>query len=156
MKSVADLLTEVPAFVGLEEAHRETIAGCGHITVIEPGEYVFREGDAANEFFAVRRGQVALEVSVPARPPLVVETLHAGDVLGWSWLFAPYRVRFDARVVEQAHVIAFDGACLRGKIDSDHDLGFELMRRFAAIITERLQFTRVRLFDVYGEGGARP
>ena len=51
--------------------------------------------------------------------------------------------------------IAFDGACLRGKCEADHDLGYELMQRIAQVIIERLQATRLRLLDVYGVGVAR-
>jgi CRP-like cAMP-binding protein len=101
-------------------------------------------------FYAVRSGAVGLELASPTQSPLVIETLHEGDVLGWSWLFPPYRVRYDARAIGEVHAIAFDGACLRGKCDDDHDLGYELMRRFAQVITERLQATRIRLLDVYG------
>jgi CRP/FNR family cyclic AMP-dependent transcriptional regulator len=150
MKSLSDLLAEVPALIGLSEEHRELIAGCGQNVIFGPGEYVFREGDPANTFYALRRGAVALEIAPPAQPPLVIETLHAGDVLGWSWLFPPYRVRYDARATDEVHAIAFDGACLRDKCDTDHDLGYDLMRRFAQVITERLQATRIRLLDVYG------
>jgi CRP-like cAMP-binding protein len=148
MKTIADLLNEVPTFVGLSEQHRELIAGCGRNVVFERGDYLFREGDPANAFYAIRGGAVALELGTPAT--LVIETLHAGDVLGWSWLFPPYRIRYDARAMEELHAIAFDGACLREKCDADHDLGYELMKRFAQIITERLQATRLRLLDVYG------
>jgi CRP/FNR family transcriptional regulator, cyclic AMP receptor protein len=49
------------------------------------------------------------------------------------------------------HAIAFDGACLRGKCEEDHGLGYEMMRRFAQIVIERLQSTRIKLLDVYGE-----
>jgi CRP-like cAMP-binding protein len=148
MKSIADLLAEVPTFVGISNDHRDLIAGCGQNVVIATGDYVFREGDPANAFYAIRDGAVALELGAPST--LVIETLHAGDVLGWSWLFPPYRVRYDARAMEEVHAIAFDGACLRDKCDADHDLGYELMKRFAQIITERLQATRLRLLDVYG------
>jgi CRP-like cAMP-binding protein len=148
MKSIADLLNEVPTFVGLSEDHRGLVAGCGRNVVFERGEYMFREGDPANAFYAIRGGAVALELGAPAT--LVIETLHPGDVLGWSWLFPPYRIRYDARAMEELHAIAFDGACLREKCDADHDLGYELMKRFAQIITERLQATRLRLLDVYG------
>ncbi len=148
MKSIAELLAEVPTFVGLSEQHCELIGGCGQNVVFERGDYVFREGDPANAFYAIRRGAVALELGAPST--LVIETLHAGDVLGWSWLFPPYRIRYDARAMEEVHAIAFDGACLRQKCDADHDLGYELMKRFAQIITIRLQATRLRLLDVYG------
>jgi CRP-like cAMP-binding protein len=151
MREIADLLDEVPALGGLEPAHRELIAGCGRILVARPGEYLFREGDRADTFYGIRRGSVALELRSPPRAPLVVETLHGGEVLGYSWLFPPYRIDFDARAVEEVHAIAFDGACLRGKCEDDHALGYELMRRFASVMAQRLQATRVRLLDVYGD-----
>ena len=51
------------------------------------------------------------------------------------------------------HAIAFDGACLRGKCEADPQLGYDLMKLFAAVIVERLQATRLRLLDVYGQVG---
>ena len=80
----------------------------------------------------------------------MIETLHAGDPVGWSWLFAPYRWQLDARALEPCELIGFDGACLRGKCEADHELGYQLMRRFAANLVDRLQATRLQLLDVYG------
>ena len=108
-----------------------------------------REGEPAERFFLIRRGTVALEVQAPGRT-LTIETLAAWDPVGLSWLFAPYRWQLDARALEPCDLIGFDGACLRGKCDADHDLGFELMRRFAENLVERLQATRLQLLDVYG------
>ena len=150
MRTIADLVREMPIFEGLREEDLDLIAGCGSNSTFRDGEYLFHEGDEADVFYAIRSGTVALELAAPARPPLVIETLHEGDLLGWSWLFAPYRMRFDARAVGTVRTIAFDGGCLRGKCETDHDLGYELMTRFAAIIIERLQATRMRLLDVYG------
>ncbi len=156
MKTIAELTGELKLFEGLDADQLELIAGCGRTEVIGAGAYVFREGDNAATFYAIRRGRVALEIAAPARAPMVVETLDAGEVLGWSWLFEPHRVRFDARAVEDVHAIAFDGACLRGKCDADHELGYALVTRFSAVITERLQATRMRLLDVYGNPGPAP
>lgn len=150
MRPLSELLAEIPVLAGLDAEYRELIAGCGRNVVFGADEYLFREGDPANVFYAIRSGAIGLELASPTRLPLVIETLHEGDVLGWSWLFPPYRVRYDARAMGDVHAIAFDGACLRGKCDDDHDLGYELMRRFAQVITERLQATRIRLLDVYG------
>ena len=71
-------------------------------------------------------------------------------MVGWSWLFAPYRWQLDGRAVQPCELIAFDGACLRGKCETDHELGYQLMRRFAANLVARLQATRFQLLDVYG------
>jgi CRP/FNR family transcriptional regulator, cyclic AMP receptor protein len=152
MKEMDVLVGEVPALSDLEQAHRELVSGCARTAHFQPGEYIFREGDRADLFFAIRHGGVALETHVPAREAVIIETLHEGDLLGWSWLFPPYRWSFDARAVDSVSAIAFDGACLRGKCNADHDLGYELMRRIAQVIIERLQATRLRLLDVYGVG----
>jgi CRP-like cAMP-binding protein len=64
----------------------------------------------------------------------------------------PYRWHFDARAVEVTRAIALDGKCLREKCQEDHDLGYEIMKRFALIIAERLEATRLQLMDIYGNG----
>jgi hypothetical protein len=74
-------------------------------------------------------------------------------VVGWSWLFAPHAWRFDGRAVTDVRATAFDGACLRAKCEQDPALGFELMKRFAAVLSARLAATRLRLLDVYGDAG---
>lgn len=154
MREIEELLAEIPSLAGLSDDQAALVAGCGHNIVCETGTHIFREGDPADCFYAIRRGSVALELAAPPRAALILETLHSGDVLGWSWLFPPYRVKFDARASEEVHAIAFDGACLRGKCEADHALGYELMKRFAAVMTHRLQTTRVRLLDVFGTPGA--
>ena len=152
MQTLDELVAQSPVFAGLEPEQLELIAGCGHIESLDAGERLFREGDPAETFYLVRRGRVALTTHVPARGDVVIETLDAGEVIGWSWLFEPYRWHFDARAVEDAGVIVFDGACLRGKCDADHTLGYELMQRFAQVMIGRLQRTRTLLLDVYGDG----
>ena len=155
METIDALLREVPVFRGLEPAQLELIAGCGSNVHFDQGAVLFREGDAADIFYLVRHGTVALETYVPARGPAMIETLQPGEVVGWSWLFPPYRWHFDARALTDLRATAFDGACLRGKADADPRLGYDLMSRFAQVLIERLQWTRLRLLDVYGDGSAR-
>jgi CRP/FNR family transcriptional regulator, cyclic AMP receptor protein len=153
---ISELLEGVPALWPLEPGHRETIAGCGSNRVFEAGEYILREGEPADTFYVIRRGDVAIETFGPREGPVTIETIHEGDLLGWSWLVPPYRTTFDARALTQTHAIAFDGACLRGKLDADPALGYVLLRLFAAVIVERLQGTRLRLLDVYGKSSGEP
>jgi CRP/FNR family transcriptional regulator, cyclic AMP receptor protein len=149
MRTLDELIGDSPVFAGLDPRHLELIAGCGGNDHADAGEYLFREGGNADRFFLIREGAIALEVDAPGRGALVVETLHAGDVVGWSWLFAPYRWQFDGRTVEASRLVAFDGRCLRDKCEADHELGYQLMRRFAAAAIQRLQATRLQLLDVY-------
>jgi CRP/FNR family transcriptional regulator, cyclic AMP receptor protein len=153
MRSIEDLIATMPTFAGLEPKWLELIAGCGLNRTFAAGEHLAREGEVADTFFVVRHGRVALEVDAPGRGALMIATLGEGSVVGWSWLFPPYRWSFDARALERVRVVSFDGACLRGKCESDKGLGFELMQRFAAVMLERLQSTRLQLLDVYGADG---
>jgi CRP/FNR family transcriptional regulator, cyclic AMP receptor protein len=150
VRTIDELLADAPAFEGMSKEHLELIAGCAQNRTFEDGAYLFREGDAANTFYVIRTGMIALETHVPERGALRIETIDDGDLVGWSWLVPPYRVDFDARALGTVHTISFDAACLRDKADEDPVLGYELMRRFIPVIVERLQATRVRMLDVYG------
>jgi CRP/FNR family cyclic AMP-dependent transcriptional regulator len=150
VRTLEELITSAPVFAGLDPAQLTLIAGCAGNERAPGGTLLLREGEPAERFYLIREGAIALEVHAPGRGSIVIETLGAGDVVGWSWLFAPYRWQLDARVIEPTALVAFDGACLRGKCEVDHELGYQLMSRFAAQLVQRLQATRFQLLDVYG------
>jgi CRP-like cAMP-binding protein len=150
METLDALLRDVPFFDGLAQADLELVAGCGSNVHFREDELLFADGDQADVFYVLRHGSVALETFVPGRGAVPIETLEAGEVLGWSWLFAPYRWHFDARALSLVRATSFDAACLRGKCEADPRLGYELMSRFAQVVIDRLQSTRLRLLDVYG------
>ena len=151
MNTIPELLAGIPAMEVLGAAHLDTIAGCARNRPFRDGEQILRAGDPANTFHVIREGAVALETYMPDGGPVILETLHEGELLGWSWLVPPYRVAFDCRAVGITHTIEFDGACLRGKCENDPALGYDLMKVVAAVIVERLQATRLRLIDIYGQ-----
>lgn len=149
------VLAQVPFFDGLDAPTLELLAGCAGNVHFPAGEQLFRQGDSADVFYVVRQGSIALETFVPTRGSVLIETIEAGEALGWSWLFPPYRWHFDARALTVVRATRFDGACLRQKCDDDPTLGYDLMSRFAQVAIERLQWTRLRLLDVYGNGTGR-
>ena len=155
MRSIEDLIAENPVLGGLRADHGKLIAGCAQNARFADGEMILREGGAADRFYLLRSGAVALEIAVPGGEPLVIETLGPGDALGWSWLFEPHRWQYDARAIEPVRAVAFDAVCLRGKCDADPQLGYDLMGRFAGVLLRRLQATRLQLVDVYGHARAR-
>lgn len=151
MRTLDEIVVEAPVFAGLAPEQLELIAGCASNTRFVAGDRLLEEGKQADVFYLVRHGTVALEIYAPGRGAVVIETLQPGDIVGWSWLFPPYRAHFDARAVDLVRAVAFDGACLRGKCADDHALGYELLMRFAQVLIDRLQSTRLRLLDVYGD-----
>lgn len=151
METLERILGEHAFFADLAPAHLQLLVGCASNVRFEAGSFLFHAGDAANEFFLIRAGRIALEIAPPGRPPLALETLAEGEILGWSWLIPPHTWVFDARSVEPSRAIALDGKCLRAKCEADHDLGYELLKRFAHVLTRRLEATRLQLLDVYGK-----
>lgn len=150
MENLKPILAEHPFLKDLDSRHLELIVGCASNVRFDPGHFIFRDGEEANQFYVLRHGKVALEIVAPQRGPIIVETLGEGEILGWSWLIPPYNWHFDARAVELTRAIALDGKCLRTKCEQDHDLGYELLKRFAHIMEQRLEATQLQLLDVYG------
>lgn len=149
MENLERIIAEHPFFAGLESYYTGLLVGCGANVRFQPGAYIFKEGEEANEFYLIRSGRVALEITSPQHKPLVIETLSEGDILGWSWLLPPYLWKFNAHAVQDTRGIALDGKCLRTKCEQNHDLGYEVLKRFAQIIEHRLESTRLQLLDVY-------
>jgi len=149
MDDLARVLAAHPFFADLPPAHLALLVGCATNTRLPAGAFLCRTGEEADRFYLLRAGKVALEILPPGCEPVVVQTLRDGEILGWSWLVPPHQWSFDAVAVEETRAIVLDGACLRGKCEADHDLGYELLRRFAIVIAERLEATRLQLLDVY-------
>jgi CRP-like cAMP-binding protein len=150
METLDPILAKHPFFKDMDERYRALLVGCASNVRFEEGEYLMREGAEAEKFYLIRHGVVAVEVFIPGQGPMTIETLREGDLLGWSWLVPPYRCRFDSRAMEQTRAIAMDGLCLRNKCEENPELGFVLLKRFAAVIAHRLQATRLQLMDMYG------
>jgi CRP/FNR family transcriptional regulator, cyclic AMP receptor protein len=154
-EGIETLLAQHPCLQGLSGEDLCRVAGCSRNVRVGPGEYLFREGQAADHVYFLRHGRVALEVFVPGRDPVVIQTLGAGEMVGWSWFFPPYRWHLDARAVELTRAVAVDAACLREKCESDPRFGYELLKRLSQAIVDRLQATRLQLVDMYGHPGSR-
>jgi CRP/FNR family transcriptional regulator, cyclic AMP receptor protein len=150
IQTLEPILTEHAFLKGLGHAHLQLLIGCASNVKFTAGDHIFREGEEANYFYILREGKVAIEIPAGHRHGITIETIGSGDVLGWSWLVAPYRWRFDARVVEPTRAIALDAKCLRGKCERNHELGFELLNRVLQVVEQRLQAARMQLLDVYG------
>jgi CRP/FNR family transcriptional regulator, cyclic AMP receptor protein len=150
MQTIEELLSSHPFFAGLEAGPMRLIAGCASNVHFAADELIFGEGGEASRFYVIRSGRVALEVNSPERGPLIVDTMDQGEVLGWSWLVPPYRYFGDARAVTPVSATALDGACLRGKCEANPELGYQLLKRVATVMYQRLQSSRIRLLDLYG------
>ena len=149
--TLAPYLAKHPLFQGLDPSYHDLLTECASNKVFQPQTYIARQNEDANEFYLIREGKVSIEISASTGQSITILTLSSGEVLGWSWLFPPFKWHFDSRALELTRTLALDGKCLREKCENDSALGFELMKRFSKIMVNRLQATRLQLIDVYGQ-----
>lgn len=150
MTSIRESLADYPFLDELPDMWLDRLAGMGRRVAFPTGYRIFAEGGRAEHFWLISVGDVALDLHVPGRGDVLIETLHAGGVLGWSWLFPPYRWHFGAVATRTTHAIEFNGVDVMRACREDPLLGMDLMQRFVGIVVQRLQATRLRLLDVYG------
>lgn len=144
------LLAEHPLFRDFDAEALARLAECARNERHRPGETIFREGESAERVYILRRGDVALEMAAPGRAPLVVETLHAGDVLGWGWLVPPYRAMADARAQTEVGLVGLDAACVRRKCDESPAIGYQMFKAWLPHLSARMRAQRLALLDLYG------
>lgn len=152
--TLESLLVDFSLFRNLDQDYMKLLSGCASNVRFVAREMIFRQGRSADHCYLIRQGRVSVEICSPHQGPVTIQTLGEGEVLGWSWLFPPYKWHFDARALELTRAIALDGVCLRSKCDQDPKLGYELMKRFSAIMHERMHAARLQIMDVYGPTSA--
>lgn len=154
MQGLEQIISEHPFFSGLDPGYIHLISGCAKNVRFDPGRYLLQHGAAAEQFYLLRHGRAALELTGPGRGTVTFQTLGPGELVGVSWLIPPYRWTYDAKAVELVRAISVDAACLRGKCDEDHHLGYDMMMRFMPVLIQRLHAARLQLLDVYGSHGS--
>ena len=146
-----ELLAAHPFVVGMEKSQLSRIAECAlNVAHFATDQVIFHAGGVARALYLLHRGDIALEVVAPGSGTRIVTTLSGGDVLGWSWMFPPYRWTFDARALTATEAFVIDGEKLRQCAEADHELGYRVVWRVAREMADRLQATRLQLLDVYG------
>ncbi len=148
-ENLTDLLKQHPFLHNVSDEHMQTLIGCASNVRFPDNAYLIREGELANKFFLIRTGRVALEIDVPGKAVLRIQTAGPGEVLGWSWLISPYRWHFSGVAVMDTRAIALDAECLRNKCETDPAFGYEMLKRLALVMEKRLEATRLQLLDLY-------
>jgi CRP-like cAMP-binding protein len=106
---------------------------------------LFEDGGYATRFWLIQAGHVSLDLHVPGDGPVIIETIGMGELLGWSWLFPPYKWAFGAVAATAVEAFEFDAPAVRELCAADPGLGYELNQRITRVLARRLQATRIRL-----------
>lgn len=124
-----------------------------HFRSLDANEVLFRYDTEADRFHLVTEGRVSIEVAAIEGPPLELQELGPGAILGWSWLIPPYRWSFQARAEEAGQVIEFNGRAVRDRCEANPEFGYEILKRFSALMSERLSSAREQMMDEWSPPG---
>ncbi len=147
------LLRANPFFSQMPDAYTDYLAEHARKRTLRAGEAVFTQGDPAKHFYLLLDGQVDVEVPAIMGPSLAIQNLGPGQVLGWSWLISPYEWDFQAQAVTDAELLEFDGATILAHCEADNSFGYELLKRFTELMSERLHAARRRMMDQWNPVG---
>jgi CRP/FNR family cyclic AMP-dependent transcriptional regulator len=143
-------LKKIPWFQVIKPDHLQKIVEISHLQKIKSGDVLFREGDQGNYLYIVLEGRVALDIFIPHRGKVRINTAEMWDVFGWSSVTPTIHQRTaGATVVMDGLVVGIDSAKLRDACEEDHDLGYVVMRRLMHVVANRLQVTRLQLIDMF-------
>ena len=148
METIEIALAEHPCLKVFNPKYLKVLLNYARSVQFDPDQVIYREGDIVKEFFLIRKGRVALEINIPHGGPIRIETLHDGELLGWSWLMPPCKCQFSARALERTNTIAFDGHALLEKCEEDHEFGYELFCCITDIIVERFHATLLQFLNI--------
>ncbi len=143
-----------PFLAGMNRAQLALLTDCAMATHFKKGQTILREGEFANRFYLIESGKVVLESGYGFGDPVMIETIGAGDLLGWSWMFPPYVWQFTARAVEPTTAIFFYGTILRECCEKEQSLGYELFKRMSVVMMKRLQAARKRMLSTHVHGAS--
>jgi CRP-like cAMP-binding protein len=150
METIEPILAAQPFFQGLNPRHIQELAACSSKVNFVAGQFLFRADEEASRFFLILQGRVSVEIFSARRGPMTLQTMGEGDVLGWLWFNGkPYHWHSDARAVGLTRALSFEVSCLREKCEADHDLGFEIMKRYAHSLAVRFRVSSLQLTDMF-------
>ena len=138
-----------PFVAGMNRIHLTLLTDCAVSRHFNTSQTILRASDFANGFYLLETGKVVLESESGLGESIAIQTLGAGDLLGWSWMFPPYVWQFTARAVNPATALFFCAAILREYCEKDHSLGYELLKRISAVMVTRLQAAHDQMLSIH-------
>lgn len=147
-EGVLGMLQRHPFVEEFQAQHVDQLAALATRVRFDRDQVIFREGDECSDFYLIVSGLVALEIAAPGHT-FRVQTLGAGDELGWSAVLMGRGKHFQARGLERVDALAFDGGDVLAACKRDPQFGFVFMHRLLGVVAERLQATRLQLLDMH-------
>lgn len=151
--SMAASIRSAGLLADLSPEYVEILAAHARPRRVADSQVLFHYGEPARSFYLITSGRISVEVAALEGPSLQLQDLPPGAVLGWSWVIPPHRWSFQARAEGPTEVIEFDGTAILAACEANPRFGYELLKRFAALMSERLHRARQRMIEEWRPEG---
>ena len=131
------LIATHPLWHDMQPKHLLALEHCAHLIAYERGDWIGRVGESAEFFYLITGGCAELSLPINEADSVPIMRLNKQAMIGWSWLYVPFEWQYDVQAVTTLDAIAFNVECVRAMLEADHELGFQLMKRFGTVIQER-------------------
>lgn len=152
-QSIEDYLATHVFFSGLDDRSKTFLAESAVVHEVSAGDVLFRQGESADKFYLLRSGEISVQVPALMGPALQIQKLQQDQMLGWSWMIPPYRWNFQAMALQNTVVLEFDGSIILARCEQDPAFGYQLLKRFASLMSERLDAARQKMMDQWDPPG---
>ncbi|MFQ5756505.1 MAG: Crp/Fnr family transcriptional regulator [Acidiferrobacterales bacterium] len=152
-QSIAEYLSAHEFFSEFSEDVLKFLCECASAREIKKEQILFRQGERADKFYVIRNGRISVQIPALMGPTLEIQALGKDQVLGWSWLISPYQWNFQAKAEEDSELLEFDGTSILVRCEQEPKFGYELLKRFAALMSERLDAARQKMMDEWNPVG---
>ena len=150
METIEAILAAQPFCRGFGGRPSKELAACASRVNFNAGQFLCRAEEEVSRFYLILQGRVSVEIFSARRGPVTLQTLGEGDVLGWLWFDEkPYHWHLDARANGLTRALSLEVNCLREKCEADHDLGYDLMKRYAHSLAVRFRVSSLQLTDMF-------
>ena len=152
-QSTTEYLSAHEFFSGFSDDVLKFLCECSSTREIKKGQILFRQGENADKFYVVRDGHISIQIPAIMGPDLEIQTLGKNQVLGWSWLISPYKWNFQTKAEEDTELLEFDGTAILARCEQDTKFGYGLLKKFAALMSVRLNAARHKMMDEWNPTG---
>ncbi len=152
-QSITEYLSSHEFFSGFNDDILKFLCQCSSMHEIKKGQILFRQGENADKFYVVRNGYISIQMPAIIGPNLEIQALGKNQVLGWSWLISPFKWSFQAMAEEDSELLMFDGVAILARCEQEPKFGYELLKKFAGLMSMRLDAARQKMMDEWNPAG---
>ena len=152
-QSITEYLSAHEFFSEFSDDDLKFLCECSSMREIKKGQILFLQGEHADRFYVIRKGRISLQMPAIMGPTLEIQSVDEGQILGWSWLISPYQWNFQTKAEEDSELLQFDGTAILARCEQEPKFGYELLKKFAALMSVGLNAPRQKMMNEWTPAG---